>query len=365
MHKSWSTQTRIFVISIMLILFAILLVYIHSLLRPLVIAGLLAFMLYPIATAIRRRTPLKQRAAGNLVFFVFLALIAAIPSVVTPLIIGEMDTLGEQLVVIIGGINDFLSQTTVLGYRIFSTVPADIETSLTGMFRPEVLYESIGAVTENLVWVGVIMIVVYYLMVDWPQARKKIYDAVPDDLKQDGFELFNRLRKIWNVYLRGQLSTMLLLGVISGITAALLGLPAAIILGLGAAAFGLVPSVGSSLYVVVPGLVALFSGTTLFGLPKFWYVVIVVGVFAGIHLFENYWLRPKVLGQGLRLHPAVILVSVLGAITVGGGLLALVVIPVISSAGVVIQYLIRRLSDEDPWAEDLGHRTGEDLIEGE
>ncbi|MEJ2487611.1 MAG: AI-2E family transporter, partial [Anaerolineales bacterium] len=102
-----------------------------------------------------------------------------------------------------------------------------------------------------------------------------------------------------------------------------------------------------------------------FGLPRFWYVFIVAAVFIAIHLFENYWLRPKLLGIGLSLHPAVILVSVLGALTLGGGLLALLIVPVISSTGVLLQYIVRKLSDVDPWREDIDRLELDKIIEGE
>jgi predicted PurR-regulated permease PerM len=209
------------------------------------------------------------------------------------------------------------------------------------------------------------MIVVYYLLVDWPKARQTMFDILPDNLKRDGYEMYKRIREIWHLYLRGQISTMLILGVISGIMAMLVGLPAAIVLGLVAAVLGLIPSVGSSVFIFIAGLVALFSRGTLFGLPKFAHVIIVVVAFTGVHLFENYWLRPKVIGDGLNVHPAVILVSVLGAVMLSGPLLALVVVPVISSAFVVLNYIVRMLSNVDPWEENVDMISLEEIIEAE
>ncbi len=361
MEPKWGTQTRIFVISILLITFVAFLVYIRELLRPIVIAALLAFMLYPVASLIEKRTRLSQKAAGITVFILFIALLSVIPAVVTPVVIGEADSLGAQLTNIIDGIDNIVSSTTVLGFHVFSGIPDGIQESITGALRVDQIYESLAVVTENLVWVGVILIMVFYLLVDWPKARNTVFDAVPQGLRRDAYELFIRLRDIWDKFLRGQLLTMVILGILAGLAAALLGLPAAIILGLLAAGFGLVPSVGSSAFAVVAGLVALFTRDTLFGLNKFWYVVIVVGVYTSIHLFENYWLRPKVLGQGLRLHPAVILVSVLGALMLGGGLFALLVVPLISSVGLILHYLLHRLSHMDPWEEHDSQHAFDDI----
>ncbi len=365
METKWSTQTRIFVITILLILVVLFLFYIRTLLRPVVVAMLLGFMLYPVATFLRRRTPLTQKAAGIIVFFSFIAVLAVIPAILTPIVIREIDSLGSQLADIIAGVNDFLSQTVILGYHVFSGVPENLEGSLTDLFRPDQIYDSLAALTENVVWIGVILIMLYYLLVDWVKARNTVFNSIPNSMKRDAYEIFTRLRGIWDVYLRGQLLMMLVLGLVSGIAAAILGLPGAIILGLVAAGFSLVPSVGSSTFVAVAGLVAMFTRVNFFGLSVFWYVVIVVGIFTSIHLFENYWLRPKVLGQGLGLHPAVILVSVLGALTIGGGLLALVIVPLIRSAGTILRYLINRLSDQDPWEEGQAQETLEDFFAAE
>ncbi len=365
MESKWSDQTRIFVISVLLILSVALLVFIHELIRPLVIAGLLAFLLYPLATFIRRKTPLSQKAAGIMVFLLFLALIGTTSGVVTPALLGDVQSLSDQIVTIINGLNEFFAHTTILGYKLFSGIPAEIEQTLLDILTPNVIYESVSAITENLVWVGVILIVVYYLMADWPKARNAIFNLLPDNLKHDSYEMFKRIREIWQLYLRGQISMMLILGVIAGLMSMLVGLPAALVLGLVAAVLGLIPSVGSSVFIFIAGLVALFTSEPIFGLPKLGYVIIVIAAFTSIHLFENYWLRPKVIGEGLKLHPAVILVSVLGAVMLSGPLLALVVVPLISSAGVVLNYVVRMLSNVDPWEEDVDLITLEEVIEQE
>ena len=350
MNKTWTTQTRIFVISILLILFTLFLVFIREMINPLIISALVAFLLYPLVTGLRNRTPLSQKAAGTIVFVISLVVIAIIPATVTPILIGELDALGEQLTEIIDGVNEF-SQITVMGYHIFSSVPADIEQSITGLLNAEMIFGSIAVVTQNLVWVTISLIVLYYLLVDWPRARKAIFSMVPESLKSDFYELFVRIRKIWNIYLRGQMTTMLVMGILSGISAAFLGFPSALVLGLVAAALALVPSVGSTVFIGVAVLVALFSQNVGYGLPTIWFVLIVAAVYFGISLFENFWLRPRVMGPGLKLHPGIILVGVLGGAALGGALLALVVVPLISTVGVVLNYILKKLAGEDPWAE--------------
>jgi len=79
----------------------------------------------------------------------------------------------------------------------------------------------------------------------------------------------------------------------------------------------------------------------------------VVAVFTGIHLFDNYWLRPKILGQGLHLHPGLILVAVIGGLTLQGAMLALTIVPILSSLEVLGSYLLRRINGLSGFPEEV------------
>lgn len=108
-------------------------------------------------------------------------------------------------------------------------------------------------------------------------------------------------------------------------------------------------SVGSSLMIFVVGIEALFSKSLVFDLSIWWFVTVVVLVFTGIHLFDNYWLRSKILGGGLNLHEAIVLVGVIGGLTLGGVILALIIVPLVSSMIIILRYMTRQIIGVDPW----------------
>ncbi len=353
MDRSWNTPTKFFVGGILIVLVVLFLYYIRNLLPPLVISALLAIVLQPGVTFLENKTPLRHKGAATIVFILFLAVLVVIPAVVTPIVLGEVDSMEKEVQTILAGLNDFFSRATILGYHLFKGIPAEMESSVGNILHPGQLFASVQAITENVIWSGVVLFIVYYLLVDWHSARNWAYSWLPDTIQYDGKRLYQRLVKVWDLYLRGQLVTMMIVGILSGIAAALLGLPGAIIIGFVATAFAVVPSVGSSSMAVVAGIVALFVNEDGLFVPKFWYVAIVVGVFALIHLFDNYYLRPRVLGQGLKLHPVVVLIGVLGALMLSGGLLALVIVPLISSGEIILRYVLCRLTGDDPWEDEI------------
>jgi len=95
-------------------------------------------------------------------------------------------------------------------------------------------------------------------------------------------------------------------------------------------------------------------------------VLLVVIVFTFIQLLENTWLRPRIMSERLRLHPAVVFVAVVASLAMAGILTALIIVPLIGSALVIGRYLYRKIFDLPPWPDEESrpapelHRAGED-----
>jgi predicted PurR-regulated permease PerM len=96
-------------------------------------------------------------------------------------------------------------------------------------------------------------------------------------------------------YLRGQLTLALIIGVAAGVGTGLLGLPYAVVLGVLAGLFELVPMFGPILLVVPAVIVALFM--------PFPTVVWVILFFLAIQQVENNVLAPRISGHAVGLHP--------------------------------------------------------------
>jgi predicted PurR-regulated permease PerM len=353
MSQDWSKPMRFFILSVITILLSLFLYYIRELIRPLIVAALIAYLLHPLAAALDRRTPLNYKSSVFLVYVGFLAVLALIPAVVTPIVIDQVVSSDIEMQSVITGIDAFISKTTLFGYQVFQKIPNNLEESVSRILHPEQLFTSIQIITENVVWVILMMILIYYFMADWEKLRMWVFDFIPKSFHVDALRLYRQLRIIWKTYLRGQLLTVFLIGLISGIAAGILGLPGAIIIGVVATILAIIPSVGSSFMAFVAAVVAFFSDSATFNFSDFWFVVVVTIVFIAIHLFDNYYLRPRVLGHGLSIHPAVVLFAVIGALTLDGALLVLIIVPIISSVIVVLRYLISRLTGADPWQNGI------------
>jgi predicted PurR-regulated permease PerM len=77
-------------------------------------------------------------------------------------------------------------------------------------------------------------------------------------------------------------------------------------------------------------------------------------VYALVQQVDNLWLRPHLLGERLRLHPAVVVVGLIGALALSGLLGALIVVPLIATGKIVGRYIQRKLLGLPPWLPEDG-----------
>ena len=112
-------------------------------------------------------------------------------------------------------------------------------------------------------------------------------------------------------------------------------------------------SVGPAIVIAIAALVAWFAGSTYLTLSPGWLAVLVVALFSLIQMVENIWLRPRIMGHSLNMHPAVVFVAIIGSLAMAGVLVALIIIPVLGSAAVIGRYMYAKILDIDPWLEEV------------
>ena len=166
--------------------------------------------------------------------------------------------------------------------------------------------------------------------------------------------LYRRVRAdFWNIwrivdstlgqYIRGQLLLGLVIGIVSflGLNALNLffgfDIPYTVVLALVAAVGELIPVVGPILAAIPAVAVALGGGWQA--------TVAVIVLYVLIQQLENQILVPRIVGNTLRLHPAVLLALLVIAGGVGGLPLVILAAPLAAIGRDVVTYLYRRLSE--------------------
>jgi len=174
----------------------------------------------------------------------------------------------------------------------------------------------VGAMILDIVLALVISL---YLLIDGPRFRARTLAVIPQQHRAKALFLQDNVSRVLGGYLRGQLTLALIVGVLAGVGTALLGLPYAIVLGVLAGLFELVPMFGPILSVVPAVLVALFM--------PFPTVVWVLLFFLVIQQVENNVLAPRISGHAVGLHPLGAMFALLAGFQLAGLLGGLFAVP--------------------------------------
>jgi predicted PurR-regulated permease PerM len=352
-NKGWSRVNRYLALVVVLVSLAWLLSVARALIGPLVIAALLAYVLNPVVTLIKARTRLRHNVSVSLVYSLFLAVLAAILLIFVPVVAKQTKRVALELQVVKVQLEDALvSPVTFLDFELpLDELLVELEEISVPLLKPQRVLRMLMAATTNLAWIMVILVTAYYLLQDWERLREWLIRLAPEAHQPDMRRLYTEIKAVWQTHLRGQLLLMLLVGVLTGLGSAAIGLRHAVLLGLLAGALDLIPSLGPVAAMVVAVAVAWFEGSTYLPLSKAWFAIVVIALYTLVQQVENIWLQPRIMGRRLRLHPGLIFVGVTSALALGGTVVALIIVPLLASAGVVGRYVHRRMLGLEPWSE--------------
>ena len=351
----WSVPLRYLVFGLVFLLLVVVLWYIRSVLEPLIIAAFIAYLLNPAVNFLVTRRRISRKVSVNLVYFITLAVFIGTPATLTSLLFDEFTQV----------IKDVLKQFDYLIVLLEKPLPVagipinfgQLADQLT-QFRstlltslPDQALKALGKTSLGALWVVVILVAVYYFLAEWPRLRDGFIGSFPEKYAPELNELYQRVRKIWMNYLRGQLLLMLIVGVAFTIAWTVLGIPGALVLGIIAGFLTLIPDVGPFLAALLAIGVALLEGSNWSWMPASHLIdgLIVLAVYLFLISIKNFWVRPVIMGRSVQMHEALVLVSILLATVVWGILGALIIVPVLASLVVIIDYLRRRILGMPPF----------------
>jgi predicted PurR-regulated permease PerM len=153
----------------------------------------------------------------------------------------------------------------------------------------------------------------YFLMFELERIHGFVLRFVPARDREKVISIGTQIGVVLSSFLRGRVLISLLKGAFITLGLWLIGVPYALLLGLLAAIFSLIPVVGPLFAFALGFLFAMLH----FDLYAALWRTSLIYVLA--ELFEGYVLMPKVLGESLGLHPVVVLASLM----IGGAALGM------------------------------------------
>ena len=317
MGARWSSTTKRVVVA----LFAIAALYIvyraGDIVRPFVWAGVLAYVLMPVVALLERRLSMPRTAAAAVVFLGLLAAIIGGGRLLVPLAIDQVRELQRTLPSLVANAQNTLAETAdQVGL-------ADLDALLVNFSGLNELTQMVarGAVPfivglgHFLLELLVFLIATFFLLRDAPRLFQWFRRILPASQRNELIPLFAQVNTLLGRYVRGQ-----------------------------------VPIVGPITAGAIACLVAL-GHPAPWGLSQIWYVAIVAAMYTVLRHSEDYFVIPLVIGRIVKLHPAVVIFSLLTGGALYGLLGVLVAVPVAATLRLVLIYVGAKLRDEDPFPQ--------------
>ncbi len=348
--NQWSDTFRYVMGLICFAAFIAFLFYAHDAVRNLTIAAFVAYLINPAVEYLTSRTKLSRTAAVNLVYFSALIVLVGIPATLTPIFYKEAQNVIQDLLALSNQLGDTLSRPVQIGGLVFHLEAwGQSLTQVQGAFLtplPEDALQLLETTSVGVLWFLIILVSVYLFLSEWQRMKEQIFDFVLPPYRWEMEELYRRIRRVWLAYLRGQIVLMIIVGVVFTIVWLIMGIPGALVLGVLAGLFTLVPDVGPFIAVALAAGVALLEGSQwgpLAGLPNFWVAGILVVTYLILINLKNFFLRPIIMGRSVHMNEGLILIVILIATILEGILGALLVVPVLASVVVIAGYIQRKV----------------------
>jgi len=180
---------------------------------------------------------------------------------------------------------------------------------------------------------------VFYALKDRDRAFGKFYSWFPEGLQPDVRECVRIANRVVGAYVRAQLFLAVVIFIGTYIGLRVMGVEFALGLAFVAGLTEMIPIIGP-LIGFVPAFIVVLATE-----PGHWWWVVLF--YLGVQSAENYFLVPRVHGESVNMHPALVLVL----LTVGGTLWGLwgvlVIVPLAAAARDVFAYVHRRLGEAE------------------
>ncbi len=358
MRENWSTPARYLTLVLLIAFLAVLGWYARSMIQPLITAGLFAYIMMPVVDFFKKHLGMRHKLSVNLVYFTLLLLVLSSPVIFIPELLAQLQVFSNDLLIIYEETVAFFNEPILLGSFVIdvSDYFPELEASLANLLSslPEQALHLIESASRNTAWFFVIVVAVYYLLMDWDKLREMLIRQVPKTYRRDAQLIFLEIKEIWAAYLRSQIALMFIVGVVFSIAWLAIGLPGALIIGILAGLLTIIPDLGPLIAAIVAIAVALLEGSLYLPLSNFWFAVLVLVIYMVLINLKNIWLRPRLMGRSVHLHEGLVFIAIIAAVLLQGILGAIIIVPVIASGLAIGRYLRAGIYGEEPvLREDL------------
>lgn len=316
--------------------------FFKSVLIPLSIAGVIAYLLHPVVVWMESKGVKKTRAIV-LIFVAAVVLFGALCAFVLPKLFDEGSNLIREFPNMVQKVevraNSWLSNHEDASAKLDDLISlAESELPKYSSKMAEYAWVGVAGVLATLGFIlGMVFIPLYvfYFLREQASIQETWQEYIPlhrSTLRDEVVVVVSEINRHMITFFRGQVIVAIILGILTGIGLMAIGLKYALLIGVIAAIFSIIPYLGVILSIAPALLVAFTQSGGDWG-----YVALTASIFAVVQFSEGWFISPRIMGERTGLHPMTIIISILVWSTVLGGLLgAILAIPLTATLKVLM-----------------------------
>ncbi|GAB6264387.1 AI-2E family transporter [Photobacterium sp. CCB-ST2H9] len=308
-QRRFSDPHAVSLVAILLVGF-ITIYFFGNLIAPLLVAIVLAYLLeWPVMYLTRLRVP--RTLAVTLVLLLFTSLMVMAVFGLIPMIWHQISNLLSDVPSMF---NDLQRYVSSLPERYPELVQPEQITTVMNSMRTKVLgmgetalkgsVASLLSLATLAVYLILVPLLVFFLLKDKDEMLSTLGRLLPRN-RRLASKVGEEMNEQISNYIRGKVTEIIIVGVASYITFALLDLRYSLLLAVLVGLSVLIPYIGAAAVTVPVAMVGLFQwGLT----PDFWWLLVAYGI---IQALDGNVLVPVLFSEAVNLHPVAIIVSVL------------------------------------------------------
>ena len=346
-QQAWIRWRRAGLVAAAVAVVAVILYLARGALFPLIVSVVLAQLFYPVVAFLEKRLPGHERMPGAsrivsilMIYVAFAGVVAGILFLTVPPLFAEAEELLEAFPNLYER-----ARSTVEGWfqEYTERIPEELRTQIEEAVAAggNVLAEAALGIAQRtvsgasnavtiVIGLAVIPFLLFYVLKDRERVIGGLYPMLSERGQMHTRNVISIANRVIGSYVRGQLLSATVVGVLVFVGLSILGIKFAAILGLVAGLFGLIPIIGP-LLGAVPGLLV-----TLASSPS--QTIWVALVYVAVQLIENYVVTPRIQSSAVRMNPALIMVTLVVASEIAGLWGVVVAVPLVAVTRDVFVY---------------------------
>ncbi|UOP04295.1 AI-2E family transporter [Conchiformibius kuhniae] len=302
----------------------------NDVLMPFVTAAVLAYILNPLVGRLEKHGISRSRASLWVMAFTFMLLVALL-LVIVPMLLKQLQNIISRIPLLV----DYV-QNTILPWvnaRFGEHIALDNAT-ITAWLRDNTqniqhtLQRAMPVLmqqgTSLAGWLGNIVLLpllLYYFLLDWTRWENGVRTMIPRRYLAVYNRIAGNMDTVLGEFLRGQLTVMVIMGLLYGFGLKLTGLESGFAIGMVAGILVFVPYLGAFTGLLLATLAALLQFASWQGLLSVW------AVFAVGQFLESFFITPKIVGDRIGLSPFWVIFSLMAFGSLFGFVGMLVALP--------------------------------------